>query len=285
MPPRKSTSSVTPAEADETTGTPTATQQQLKAQAEGGVNVEDYVLPRSVTLRLAKSVLPPNTTIQKDAVLAIQKAATVFVNYVASHANEHTLKRTLAPADVLSALSELEFDSFRPHLERELAMHTDLANSKRQAKKASSEQTASQQTQEQTEGSAAPAGTADEASKESKEKDTVPARGTKRVKRDGDTESKPAVEDDDGTEEEEEEEEEEHEEDGDETQEEEQEEDEDEEDEEEETQNDNERVEDLDGNSSRRRMANPDAVDSDAGSESDYDDGPGAQLRENMGLG
>lgn len=41
MPPRKSTSSNTPAEADETAGaTPTATQQQLKAQAEGGVNVE-----------------------------------------------------------------------------------------------------------------------------------------------------------------------------------------------------------------------------------------------------
>ncbi|KAL1853076.1 hypothetical protein Plec18167_005734 [Paecilomyces lecythidis] len=285
MPPRKSTSSVTPAEADETAATPTATQQQLKAQAEGGVNVEDYLLPRSVTLRLAKSVLPPNTTIQKDAVLAIQKAATVFVNYVASHANEHTLKRTLAPADVLSALTELEFDSFRPHIERELAMHTDLANSKRNAKKANSEQTGSQQTQEQTEG------VADEASKEckekEKEKDTVPARGTKRVKRDGNTEGKPSIEDDDGTEEEEEEEEEEHdEEDDDETQEEEQEEDEDEEDEEEETQNDNERVEDLDADSSRRRrMPNPDAADSDAGSESDYDDGPGAQLRENMGLG
>ncbi|KAF7131341.1 hypothetical protein CNMCM5793_004455 [Aspergillus hiratsukae] len=56
-----------------------ATEQQLKARAEG-----DYLLPRSLTLRLAKSVLPPNTAIQKDAVLAIQKAATVFVSYLAS---------------------------------------------------------------------------------------------------------------------------------------------------------------------------------------------------------
>lgn len=45
---------------------------------------QDYLLPRSLTLRLAKSVLPPNTTVQKDAVLAMQKAATVFVSYLSS---------------------------------------------------------------------------------------------------------------------------------------------------------------------------------------------------------
>lgn len=47
-------------------------------------NIQDHLLPRSLTIRLAKSVLPPNTTIQKDAVLAIQKAATVFVSYLSS---------------------------------------------------------------------------------------------------------------------------------------------------------------------------------------------------------
>lgn len=45
---------------------------------------KDYLLPRSLTARLAKSVLPPNTTIQKDALLAMQKAATVFVSYLSS---------------------------------------------------------------------------------------------------------------------------------------------------------------------------------------------------------
>jgi histone H3/H4 len=45
---------------------------------------QDYLLPRALTQRLAKSVLPPNTTIQKDALLAIQKAATVFVSYLSS---------------------------------------------------------------------------------------------------------------------------------------------------------------------------------------------------------
>ncbi|KAE8309816.1 hypothetical protein BDV41DRAFT_546516 [Aspergillus transmontanensis] len=94
MPPRKSTSETvedpaSPPQA-QTQSPPTqsqpiqATEQQLKARAEGGVSIEDYLLPRSLTLRLAKSVLPPNTSIQKDAVLAIQKAATVFVSYLSS---------------------------------------------------------------------------------------------------------------------------------------------------------------------------------------------------------
>lgn len=34
--------------------------------------------------RLAKGVLPPNTQIQKDALLAMSKSATVFVNYLTS---------------------------------------------------------------------------------------------------------------------------------------------------------------------------------------------------------
>lgn len=34
--------------------------------------------------RLAKGVLPANTSIQKDALLALHKSATVFVNYIAS---------------------------------------------------------------------------------------------------------------------------------------------------------------------------------------------------------
>jgi len=32
--------------------------------------------------RLAKGVLPPNTQIQKDAITAMSKSATVFVNYL-----------------------------------------------------------------------------------------------------------------------------------------------------------------------------------------------------------
>ncbi|KAL9012177.1 MAG: hypothetical protein Q9173_003046, partial [Seirophora scorigena] len=53
------------------------------AKEKDGVNIEDLSLPRSMVQRLAKGVLPPNTQIQKDAITAMSKGATVFVSYIA----------------------------------------------------------------------------------------------------------------------------------------------------------------------------------------------------------
>ena len=39
-------------------------------------------MPRTMIQRLAKGVLPPNTQIQKDAITAFTKAATLFVSYI-----------------------------------------------------------------------------------------------------------------------------------------------------------------------------------------------------------
>lgn len=46
-------------------------------------NPKDLSLPRTMVTRLAKGVLPPNTSINKDAILAMSKGATVFINYLA----------------------------------------------------------------------------------------------------------------------------------------------------------------------------------------------------------
>jgi len=46
--------------------------------------LQDLTLPKSMIARLAKGVLPANTQIQKDALLALHKSATVFVSYIAS---------------------------------------------------------------------------------------------------------------------------------------------------------------------------------------------------------
>lgn len=46
--------------------------------------LQDLGLPRSMVQRLAKGMLPANTSIQKDALLAMSKSATVFVNYLAN---------------------------------------------------------------------------------------------------------------------------------------------------------------------------------------------------------
>ncbi|EEP78560.1 predicted protein [Uncinocarpus reesii 1704] len=118
---RKSTDNI-----ERDTASPEVDESQLKSgkePVESGVNVE----------RLAKGVLPPNTSIQRDALLAITKAATVFVSYLSSHANEETEKKTITPQDVLSALKEIEFDSFCPRLERELAVYTEAAIRKRRS--------------------------------------------------------------------------------------------------------------------------------------------------------
>ena len=45
---------------------------------------QDLSLPKSMIARLAKGVLPANTQIHKDALLALHKSTTVFVSYIAS---------------------------------------------------------------------------------------------------------------------------------------------------------------------------------------------------------
>ena len=46
--------------------------------------VQDLTMPRTMVMRLAKGVLPPNTQIQKDAVTALSKGATVFINHLSA---------------------------------------------------------------------------------------------------------------------------------------------------------------------------------------------------------
>ncbi|KAH7330382.1 histone-fold-containing protein [Rhexocercosporidium sp. MPI-PUGE-AT-0058] len=129
MPPRKSDVSKV-ATADE--ATPAKDQAALRE----GINIEDLNLPKSVVTRLAKGVLPPNTQIQGNAMLATTKSATVFVNYLASHANEHASasnRKTIGPQDVFNALEDLEFPDFRNRLEAELAKFNEVQTDKRNA--------------------------------------------------------------------------------------------------------------------------------------------------------
>jgi hypothetical protein len=46
--------------------------------------IDDLSLPKSIITRLAKGVLPPNTQIQANAILAMSKSATVFISHLAS---------------------------------------------------------------------------------------------------------------------------------------------------------------------------------------------------------
>ncbi|KAJ6787150.1 hypothetical protein PWT90_05411 [Aphanocladium album] len=96
--------------------------------------IEDLTLPKSIITRLAKGVLPANTQIQGNAILAMSKSTTVFINYLAAHANEITLnanKKTIMPADVFKALEEIEFDFLKEPLEAEFAKFNAIQTEKR----------------------------------------------------------------------------------------------------------------------------------------------------------
>ncbi|KAI4238701.1 MAG: hypothetical protein LQ349_000918 [Xanthoria aureola] len=99
-----------------------------------GVNIEDLSLPRTMVQRLAKGVLPPNTQIQKDAIVAMSKGATVFINHIADKANELALstnKKTITPQNVLEALSQCEYEDFLPRVKAELDRFNEIATGKR----------------------------------------------------------------------------------------------------------------------------------------------------------
>ncbi|CAK1356131.1 DNA polymerase epsilon subunit D [Cercospora beticola] len=133
MPGRKSNVSTTsngPEEIPE--GTPVA--QSKASKDKDGLSVEDLSLPKSMVARLAKGVLPPNTQIHKDALLALHKSATVFVNFIASNSNDNAQaagKKTIAPQDVMAALKDSEYEMFIPRLEAELKKYNDTQCDKR----------------------------------------------------------------------------------------------------------------------------------------------------------
>ncbi|KAK2611156.1 hypothetical protein N8I77_004529 [Diaporthe amygdali] len=98
------------------------------------IPIEELQLPKSIITRLAKGVLPPNTQIQANAILAMTKSATVFINHLANAANEVTTlqnKKTVMPADVFRALDDIEFGFMRERVEAEFAKFNEVQTSKR----------------------------------------------------------------------------------------------------------------------------------------------------------
>ncbi|KAL6906787.1 histone-fold-containing protein [Trichoderma evansii] len=144
MPPRKSDVRASTPVAAEETSPPAKPQQEKKdkekekdaqkGKGEDAVTIEDLNLPKSIITRLAKGSLPPNTQIQGNAILALSKSATVFISYLASHANENTVaagKKTISPADVFKALDDTEFSFLKEPLEAEFAKFTAVQAEKR----------------------------------------------------------------------------------------------------------------------------------------------------------
>ncbi|KAJ9164875.1 Histone-fold-containing protein [Coniochaeta hoffmannii] len=107
-----------------------------RERREDAITIEDLNLPKSIITRLAKGVLPPNTQIQANAILALSKSATVFISHLSNAANEWTMsggKKTIMPADVFRALDDIEYGFMREKLEAEFAKFNENQSTKRSA--------------------------------------------------------------------------------------------------------------------------------------------------------
>ncbi|KAN0021554.1 hypothetical protein ACTFIU_010161 [Dictyostelium citrinum] len=65
--------------------------------------------------------LPEGVLCAKESRLAIAKAAKVWIHYITAASNDispHSGRSTTAPKDVLQAIEEVDFESFKPQLEK-----------------------------------------------------------------------------------------------------------------------------------------------------------------------
>ncbi|KAI9065745.1 histone-fold-containing protein [Trametes sanguinea] len=111
----------------EPSGSNSMAQAQQDAAADG---IEHFELPRSVVMKLARaSQVPENTKFSKDVVLAILKASTVFINYLAATAHEVASSKqhkSISATDVLKALELVEFGDIAKNIQGELQVYRDL---------------------------------------------------------------------------------------------------------------------------------------------------------------
>ncbi|QSL67088.1 hypothetical protein MERGE_001475 [Pneumocystis wakefieldiae] len=98
------------------------------------VSIDDLNLPRSVVLRLVKKVLPEHTSIQKDAITALIRGSSVFINYLSAAAfdlSKLSSRKVILPSDVLKAIENIEFSSFIPRMTGELELYEEILKEKK----------------------------------------------------------------------------------------------------------------------------------------------------------
>ncbi|EEB09657.2 DNA polymerase epsilon subunit Dpb4 [Schizosaccharomyces japonicus yFS275] len=106
----------------------------MGSKKEEKVLIDDLLLPKSIISRIVKGVLPPKTMVQRDALKSMSDSATVFINYLASAANEKALsnsRKIVSPQDVLSALDDVEFGEFREELNEHFHAYEALLKEKK----------------------------------------------------------------------------------------------------------------------------------------------------------
>ncbi|XP_037082120.1 LOW QUALITY PROTEIN: DNA polymerase epsilon subunit 3-like [Pollicipes pollicipes] len=101
---------------------------------------EDLNLPAAVVARLMKDALPEGCSVSKEARQSVCRAASVFVLYLTSQSNTivsmaRSKRKTVSGADVISALSEMDFEEFADPLKEALEDHKSRQKTKKLSKK------------------------------------------------------------------------------------------------------------------------------------------------------
>ncbi|XP_071947793.1 DNA polymerase epsilon subunit 3-like [Antedon mediterranea] len=84
---------------------------------------EDLNLPLTVISKIMKGAVPEGVSVSKEARSAVSRAASVFVLYATSCANNYALKakrKTMNASDVFAAMKDMEFDEFLEPLQQSL---------------------------------------------------------------------------------------------------------------------------------------------------------------------
>lgn len=118
---------------------------------------KEFEVPLVAINKILKAALPDGANCTKDAKSAFSKAAGIFILYITACANElaKTGKRsTINSQDVMTALTELGYASFIPHLEstlEKMRMESIARKSHKQKPKKGSSDTQQQQQQQDEE--------------------------------------------------------------------------------------------------------------------------------------
>lgn len=112
------------------------------------VSIDEILFPKSTIAKLAKEITSDNDSnmiLSKDSLLAIQRAATVFVSHLLYHARnvaKDADRKNINAQDVLQALERAEFLGFVPEVKQKLTTHERYVEAKKLKKAEVKAQTA-----------------------------------------------------------------------------------------------------------------------------------------------
>lgn len=102
------------------------------------VGLDQFELPKTSVVKLAKSEIPDNVQLRKEVVTALVKASTVFISYLTAASHDTALSnglKTISGQNVLDAVRDLDLGvEVRAELKKELDAFRALTKEKRQSK-------------------------------------------------------------------------------------------------------------------------------------------------------